>query len=75
MQSMGTAILAIRHDIHLRGVGGTISQKPQIETYQIAATISGNNLTMVDCAAVMHNANNSHGAYADKIVTSIIGLL
>lgn len=71
MQDMGTAMICIRHGNFFRGMGGYTTATPTVTYYQMGATISGNNLTMVASNAMKANGDNT---FSDTVITNIAGI-
>lgn len=71
MQDMGTAMICFRHGNFFRGMGGYTTSTPTVTYYQMAATISGNNMTMVASNAMKANGDNT---FSDTVITNIVGI-
>ena len=73
MDGQGTNIIASlggTSRTYFRGIGGYASSSSGEMTYYLAATLSGDTLTMVDCHSI-----NQAGTRTARTVTEIIGLL
>lgn len=75
MESVGTMILAIRYDEHIRGIGGYSTSAPVPTSYQFAATYEGDKWKFVACNSVSHTPNGNHGAATSRTITRVIGYL
>jgi hypothetical protein len=75
MEGQGTVIPAFKYEPHIRGMGGYSSNTPTINSYQFAATVSGDTWTFVACNNFTHNPSGSHGTLNNRKVTSIIGVI
>lgn len=69
-----TPILATRYSTAFRGIGGWDNGDGQ-SVFSIAATVSGDNLTMLRCRNVIHYADDRHGGFSPQTVKEIIGLV
>lgn len=75
MDGMGTVIPAFKNATYIRGIGGYTTNTPTTQTYQFAATISGNTWTFVACNAMEHKNGGSHSANSVRTVSKIIGFI
>ncbi len=67
-----TPMLAVRNGDYIRGLGG-YSTGNTVETYQFAATRSGNVWTLVEADRISHNPSGTHSAIATLSVQYIWG--
>lgn len=74
MAGQGTAVLAIRLDGYIRGIGGYSSASATIMTYHFAATVEGNTWTFVACNSMRHISEAAHGKASDVTITGIYGI-
>ena len=75
MSGQGTAISAIKHNTHIRGIGGYVDNLGNLVTYQISAEFSGNEWTLGSCNSMNHVSGTGHVAPVTETITQIIGLL
>lgn len=73
MEGQGTKILAIKHGVNFRGIGGMSTATPTIINFQFNATVSGNDLTLVAC----NNCRPLDDSYSvtNMTITAIKGIL
>lgn len=70
----GTAVLAIKQGVYIRGIGGYSTAENAIITYHFAATFDGDEWTFVASNRFNHNPSSNHGSVSNNVITSIIGL-
>lgn len=75
MSGLGTAMIAVRHDPHIRGIGGYSTDEPRVTTYQFSATYSGNVWTLVACNSIVHEKSGGHSGITERVITSIVGVV
>lgn len=72
---LGTTIIAVKHGIYIRGVGGYSTATPTITYYQFAATFEDGVWTFVAANSMQHKPDNDHGATGNITLTQIYGLI
>lgn len=73
LANIGTSILAMRYGNYIRGIGGYSSATPTVTLYHFAATISGNDWTLVACNAGAPYSDST--ALTNLTVSRITGII
>lgn len=70
-----TRVLAIRSGSYVRGGIPWVNASGDVITYAVSCSVSGDVLTYVNSGYMKHSASGNHGAWVQKAITAIVGVI